>query len=179
MSSRRTLALPVRAARLASTGALFAGLAATSVLGGCGQLTNPVQTDNYYQASDGVPVDMGSVTIRGLVIVSDAEGQPGTLVGSLVNSGADPAEVSVTTEGLSAPLLIAAPAYSSTSLSTAGQIVLPSVSVRPGDVLQLQIGTQSSGANVVEVPVLPAREYYAPYAPTATPTATPTDTPTG
>lgn len=158
--------------------ALVAGLGASLLLSGC-QVTNPAQTDVAYQPADGVAVDMGPVQIRGLVVVSDAEGGPGTIVGNLSNDSGTAAQVSMAPEGQQSPITVDAAAYGSESLSTQDQVIIPAVSVAPGGVLSMQIGTPESGLNVVLVPVLPARDYYEGFKPTASPTVTssPTGTP--
>ena len=67
---------------LAVTGAA----AATAALSAC-SFFSPVQTDNKYIPSDGVPVQMGAIAGRNLAVVAEKAGGAGTLTGAVLNQG--------------------------------------------------------------------------------------------
>lgn len=153
----------------------LAGLAAaTLTVSACG-VFSPVQTDYPYIPADGVPLTIPGLDLRNLVIVSDEEGGPGTIVGQAVNEGRDPVEVSFSLEGSSPTTTTVAP-YSDDAISADGKAVtLETVPQRPGSMVQLVVTTQQAGQNVVQVPVLPSERYYEGLAPSpsATPSASP------
>ena len=157
---RRTTS-PARAARRAAP--LAVALAALG-LAGC-QVTNPIQTDRPYLPADGVAVDLGDVQIRNLVVVADEEGGAGTVSGSVVNRGTEPATVTIAAQG-GAIATVEVPPHGHQQISEDEQVVLPTVAARPGGLATVQISTTNSGANVVKVPVLPPQDYYEGLAPT-------------
>jgi len=164
------------AARVVS-GALAAAVGAV-LLTGC-QVASPIQTNVPYNAGDGVPVDLGDVQIRNLVVVADTKGGPGTLSGSLINT-AGTAQTVTFSDGQSQVEALAKP-HSQAPISDKAQVVLPSVNAAPGGVVRLSVATPASGASVVVVPVLAADLYYKTLAPSAgstTSATTPTESPT-
>jgi hypothetical protein len=122
-----------------------------------------------YIPADGVPVDLGVVQIRNLLVVADEENGPGVLSGQVVNNGDDSAQITVATEG-GAPVTITAPPRQVQRISGTSQVQLSSVPADPGGIVTLTIQTPTSGANIVQVPVLPAIEYYETLKPSAAPT---------
>ncbi len=163
---RRSLPTPSRAARLVPL------VAAAGLLAGC-QVFSPIQTNVPFDPADGVPVDLGEVQIRDLVVVAEAKGGPGTLVGSVNNDGNEAAEITVTGEG-GQPLTLRVPPHQHLSLSTTSRSTLQSVAKDPGGMVTLQIATTASGPNIVDVPVLLPNGYYEPFKPTPAPTSTAT-----
>ena len=79
----------LRATALA-TGVAVVGLA----LAGC-STTNRITTEDPYGPSDGIRVALGDVRGSNLLVVSEAEGEPGNLLGGLVNEGTEPRTVTV------------------------------------------------------------------------------------
>lgn len=154
---------PTRAARGAATALLVA-----AALAGC-QLASPIQTDEPYNAADGVPVDLGSVQIRDLVVVAEKKGGPGTLSGSLINTSGTTQQVTFS-DGQGQATAEARP-YSQEPLSGEQHVVLPAITGEPGGVVRLSVATVDAGTNVVEVPVLLAHLYYSTLAPTVTSTS--------
>jgi hypothetical protein len=140
------------------------------------QTQSPIQTDVTYQPADGVPVDLGPVQLRDLVVVGSGKDKAGVLAGAMSNSGAQAEQVSFALEN-SQPVSTTSPAHSQQSLSSESQVQLPSVPVNPGDVVQLSVSTATSPAQIVTVPVVPANHYYATLSPTAAPSATTSTTP--
>ena len=137
------------------------------------QTQSPIQTDVAYVAADGVPVDLGSVQLRDLVVISGGKDKPGVLSASVSNTSGDAQRISFSLPQ-GQPVYAESPAYSERRLSDESQVQLPSVPVNAGDVVTLSIQTPTAPAVVVVVPVLKAAGYYASLAPTNAPT--PTDT---
>lgn len=163
--TRRTPFSPLASRRLAPLAALGAAIA----LAGC-QTQSPIQTDVPYQPADGVAVDLGSVQIRNLVVVADAKGGPGVLSGYVVNRGGSSERITIASEG-GAPVTVEASAYQAEDISQDSQVQLSSVPVEPGDALTVTVQSERSGANIVQVPVLPATGYYETLRPTSAPAA--------
>ncbi len=84
---RRSLALPVPSAVRRTLPALAAGAIAVTLTAGC-QVFSPVQTDVAYAPADGVPVDIGQLALRDLVLVGDGSGEA-VVSGSAVNLGGE------------------------------------------------------------------------------------------
>ncbi len=146
-------------------------LAAVLTLGACAT-RSPMQTTEPYSAADGVPVDLGTVQVRGLVIVSKAKGEAGVLVGQVVNSSGKAARLTMTTTdgkplttSAGAPLVVEA-APGSTSLGDA-QVTLDPVDVIPGSVVRMAIQSDAGGTAQAAVPVLSPAGYYSTITPTA------------
>lgn len=142
------------ASLLRLTGIAGAALLAT----GCG-VFSPVQTDYPYIPADGVKLVMPGLTLNNLVIVSDAKGQPGTLVGQAVNESSKAVDVSFGLEG-SQTATAAVPAFSGTSLSAGSGVPISTVPAEPGALVELNVATAEAGRNVVLVPVIDRRSYY-------------------
>jgi hypothetical protein len=166
------------------TSVLTAGLAVAGALAlsGC-QLTNPQQTMQPYQPADGVDVTLGPVTVNDLVVVASAKGQQGVLSGQVANSGGQPATVTITAPGAPPVTKQVGPGAMTRLSGDPGTTpaTLPSVSVEPGSLMNLTIGTSSAGSNVVGVPVLAPDLYYSTLTPGGPPgspssSATPTQT---
>jgi hypothetical protein len=158
---------------LLTLGTLGAGLA----LAGC-QTQSPIQTDVSYVATDGVPVDLGAVQLRDLVVIATAKGEPGVLSASVSNTSGKAERIAFQAPN-SQPVYAEAPAYSQERLSGSTQVQLADLPVSPGDVITLTVQSASAPAAVVVVPVVAASGAYATLKPTAAPTtAMPTATPT-
>ncbi len=159
--------------RLAAATAAVAG---SLVLGGCSML-DPQQTNSNVQTADGVPVDLGSVQIRDLVIIASAKGGPGVLVGQVVNQGTTVTKVNFAGAGATSTSDVVStdvPAHDSVTLSSsATEVTIPSVSAAPGGLMSLQVQTADHGVSSVQVPVLPPDHYYSSETPTATPSPSP------
>jgi hypothetical protein len=150
---RGTRAAPVRAATTLAK-ALATSVAAAAVLSGC-QVMSPIQTTVPYQPANGVPVDLGAVQIRDLVVVSRAKGEVGTLSGMVVNTSAQPVIIRFAAGAASNATTV--PADSQTRLSgVAGTepVTLPSIDAAPGGVVKVTVSTPAGGASDVSVPVL-------------------------
>jgi len=162
---RLPLRLPVRAAVVA------AGLATSLVVAGC-SATNPIQTEDQYDPSDGVSITLGDVRALNLLVVTAGEGEPGVLHGALTNQGDDDASVTVTfqTSGDDAtaaptadPTTVAVPAGATVLLSGADgaqdgdrtvAVDITSTPAAPGDVTTIGLTSDLAGSEQLQVPVL-------------------------
>jgi hypothetical protein len=144
------------------------------------QTQSPVQTDVPYVAADGVPVSLGAVQLRDLVVISSGKDKPGVLSASMSNTSDTKQNVAFALPN-STPVFTTAPPHSQQRLSDGSQLQLPSVPVPPGGVVTLTVQSPNAPTAVVYVPVLPPNGYYATLGATAAPaptTATPTATST-
>ena len=139
-------------------------LAAVLSLGACAT-RSPMQTTEPYSPADGVPVDLGSVQLRGLVVVSKAKGEAGALVGQVVNNATKPARLTITTPSGSPVQVEAKPG--STTLGTDEQVTIGTVSVVPGSTLRIAVDSDAGGTAEATVPVLAPNGYYSTITPSA------------
>lgn len=142
------------------------------------QTQSPIQTDVQYVAADGVPVKLGVVQLRDLVVISGGKDKAGVLSASVSNTSGEAQRIAFALPQ-GQPVYAEAPAHSEGRLSDATQVQLPAVPASAGDVVTLTVQSPSAPAVVVVVPVLSASGYYASLAPTNPPaTETPTATAT-
>ena len=152
---------------------------AAFALAGCSAV-NPITTNVPYSASDGIRVELGdALSAENLLVISDAKGEPGALIGGLTNGGTADARVTIAAEG-SNTVTVHVPAGVTVLLGTEADaaLSLDSVDVPPGAVLPVTISTPAGGSQSVSIPVLDGSfPEYATLVPTPTPTATATATP--
>ena len=138
---------------------------------------SPVQTDLPYIPADGSDLTMPGLDLRNLVVVGEGEGEPGVLVGQVVNQGPEAVEIQFGLEGAT-PVTASVPAFTGDALNDGGATIrLDSVPSAPGTIVTLAVVTAEGGQNVVSVPVLPPDLYYAEYEPEPLPTPEPSATP--
>lgn len=127
-------------------------LAVMFVLGAC----TPPTTMNQYAAGDGARANLGSqVKVENLLVITEAEGSAGTLVGGVVNLWEQEAEVSLSVQDLGEAVTVTVDPKATLLLHPEHEsVVLPSVPVPPGATLEVQISTGNSGSVTVPVPVL-------------------------
>lgn len=165
MTSRRRLSPAARpgASSLLAGGAgtrsrvavVGAALAVAAGLAGC-SATNPMTTQNNYDASDGVSVELGDVTVRNLLVLTSAEGAPGTVLGAVSNGGGDSTRVSFTVAGEQAGRPVPVDANGTVVLGPESDatVDLDAVPAAPGGLLELEISSDLGGTSTVQVPVL-------------------------
>ena len=153
-------------------------LGAALALSAC-QTQSPIQTDVAYQPADGVPVDLGQVQIRDLVIVSGGKDKAGTLSGAVSNTSNQEARIAFALPQAQPVYTTAAP-HSEARLTGDKQLQLPAVPTPAGSTVTLTVQSPTAPTTVVVVPVVAANHYYATLAPTPQPsgTATPSATAT-
>ena len=142
----------------AATGLAVAGLAAALTLTGC-SYTNPMTTEDAYNSSDGVGARIGDIKAINFLIVSEAKGEPGALLGALENSGDDDALVQIaygaddSTVNVPAgqTVLIGAPGGNEDVDKT---IVFETIEEPPGAVATVTVATRDAGSASLNVPIL-------------------------
>ncbi|MEO7752704.1 MAG: hypothetical protein ABIS35_04765 [Terracoccus sp.] len=176
---RRSLALPVPSAVRRTLPALAAGVTAVALTAGC-QVFSPVQTDAPYVAADGVPVEVGQLALRDLVLVGDGTGEV-VMSGSAINLGGDAMTVQLQPEA--DPATGAAGTGVQLELKPREQVNLADrqlqfggVTAKPGALVGVKVTSSTGGTTLAQVPLLPPVNYYSTITPT--PVATPTDTAT-
>jgi hypothetical protein len=161
--------------------ALLGCLALVGGLAGCSE-RSPIQSVKPYDPTDGLVVNMGSLAVRDLLVVSAGTGQPGVVSGALVNTGTSDLTVSFTAQGDSATSApVSVPAGQLVRLGSgngATNVQFATVSVPPGGLLAVRVSTPPTGPRVLEVPVLTPSLEYSTITPTPQPTESATDTPT-
>ncbi|NAZ81417.1 hypothetical protein GTR02_06265 [Kineococcus sp. R8] len=88
--------------RLRSAAAVALSLVSLSGVAGCAVFSPPTVLKPYVP-SDGMGGAVGEVALRNVLLASPSEGEPGVLSAVLVNSGPEPAEVTVTVETGASP----------------------------------------------------------------------------
>jgi hypothetical protein len=157
-----------RSVRPARTAVVAAGAAAATVLlAAC----SPTTTTLPYSPSDGARVDLTD-SVRGLnlLVVSEGNGAPGTLMGALANGSSQDVAFELSATG-SGPVSLLVPAGETVYLSAPGQgdlsvdARLGTVAIHPGGDLEATL----SGAGVDEEFFLPVFDAtlpeYAEYVP--------------
>lgn len=152
-----------------------AAIGAAVLLSAC-QTQSPIQTDVTYDPADGVPVNLGSVQLRDLVVISSGKDKPGVLSASVSNTGSSSARIAFALSNGS-PVYTEVPAGAEQRLSGTSQVQLPSVPVSPGDLVKLSVQSPDAPAAVVDVPVLPPVGHYATMGPTSASSPTTATTP--
>ena len=163
----RWRASPARiAAAVAVAGLLSGGLA------GCAANVPAIVLDAY-SPGDGVGAELGEVAVRNLVVVSEGDGEPGVLIGALVNRAEADVNMLVQAEG-GFERLVLLEADQTVQLGTGegGEefpavvdsvsvpAVLESVDPIAGDTLPVTVISETSGSVTLQVPITsPVREY--------------------
>jgi len=139
--------------------ALAAGVAVVGlVLAGC-SATNPITTEDPYGASDGVRMTLGDVRGSNRRVVSEAKGEPGSLLGGLINNSTEDRVVTVsagdTTEKIElGPKETVLLGGGDAPEDGQASVVFESVDVPPGAVLVVTFSTPEDGSVTANLPVL-------------------------
>ena len=150
-------------------------VAALALVAGC-STTNPYTTTEGYVPGDGMDVILGPVHVASLMVVTDAEGEPGSLVVRLVNTGTEDASVSMTATGNSAlDETFTVPARTTLAVGPEAEtsVVIPAVNEAPGKLIPITVSVAGGESAEVPTPVLTDNfDIYATLVPTPSPTAT-------
>ncbi len=133
--------------RIAAATALVAALTGCSV-------TNPIQTQQLYAASDGARIVLGeNIEAKNMLLLTEAQGSPGALIGAVTNRGSQDTVVVIDIVGAGRHEV---PLAAGESVRLTGEDVLTfeSVDVAPGATAPITISTGADGAKSVTVPVL-------------------------
>ncbi|KAE8762565.1 hypothetical protein [Georgenia thermotolerans] len=123
------------------------------VLGGC-TATNPITTQYSYAPSDGVLVQVGDgVSVENLMVLTEGEGQPGHVLGAVVNRSTEDVRVSLQIGDGGATVPLRVPAKGTVNF-TNDKITTPSVGIAPGGVLPATVSADNAGNVSVDIPVL-------------------------
>ncbi len=157
------ISLPPRAKSIAAAGAAL--LLPLSVSAAC-SASFGAQTLQPYQSAEGVNADSGSLAVRNVLVLADAEGK-GVLHGVIVNRGttddrlasitADPSAAGVTVSGSQEPPL---PAGAAVPLGTSSEAITVN-GAKPGQMVKLTLTFADAGPVTRDVPVL-ADDHFSP-----------------
>lgn len=149
-----------RPARMSRIGALVFAVGVLTGVGACA----PVHTLDLLDPSDGVGASLESeFHATNLLILTESEGEPGTLVGSLSNLTPESLTVEITVdqaEPIVVDLLARQTAYLTPkepkfdNRSIAVDSVVDTVGTPPGGTAEVTLSTPSGGETTVAVPVL-------------------------
>jgi hypothetical protein len=148
-------------------------------LAGCSVLS-PATIITPYPAADGVGLVLPgtSVALRDLLVVGTAKDAPATVIGTVVNDGDSPVEVSLQADpgatGQPTQTLINVGAHSSVQLGPdqTNKMVISDLAVAPGAFTSLSAATQAGGRADINVPVLLPQGIYASLTPAPVPSET-------
>ncbi|MFC7404448.1 hypothetical protein [Georgenia alba] len=145
------MARTTRRTRLVSLAAT--GIAVAAAAGGCATM-NPITTAEPYAPSDGVRVPIRSdLVVENLMVLTEADGETGHLLGAVVNRGTEAVEVSFTFGESGAPIPVTVEPEATVNFTEAG-ITVDQVEVPPGAVLPSVVATSQDGETTTRVPVL-------------------------
>lgn len=152
--TRPAPATPVDRRRARAARAVVAAGAVVAVLTGCAY-ANPPETSIEYAPSDGTAVRVGDVVVGNLMVLTSGEGEPGTVVGQVSNTGADDVEVTVAvSDDASVTLDVAARGAQQIGPEGDAELTLDAVPVIPGGYLEMTVTTPGEGSVTQRVPVL-------------------------
>jgi hypothetical protein len=149
---------------------------------GCGY-TNPQQTSEQYQSSDGIIADLGPLKLRNILIVSSGEKEPGRVIGAVYNSSSKDVTLKLNgAEGSQTEVPVKANSYTLLNESS-DEAILSTTGGAPGSLVDVKISENGTNvSNTVKVPVLNAtlEEYkeYLPAGSSPSPSTTPVPSPT-
>jgi len=122
-------------------------------LTGC-SATNEITTSVPYDPSDGLGLVIGDVELANVLVLSVAEGAPGTILGSATNRGPSPVELTIGL-GDGADTTIALDGGATVRLGPRDEPVdLEAVPAPPGAMVTVHIDSDAGGATTLDVPVL-------------------------
>ena len=150
---------------------IAASVAAVSALTLASACSNPIQTNEPYNAADGVPATIGKVALRDLLLVSDGNG-PAVVSGSAINEGDAKVTLELSPEAQSTQGGTASSAgtqvevgpFEQVNLSTKG-LQLGGADAKPGTLAAVIIRSSDGGSTIVRLPVLPATGPYSTITP--------------
>lgn len=139
-----------RAQRLSLIAAIGIGAMAFT---GCSAI-NQQSTTLKYSASDGVMTNMGQLELRNVLIVAEAAGDPGSVVGTFYNTS--DSEITLTVNGAqgSQTEITVQPGAPKVLNAKAERATLSSVEQPPGSMEALKLSTSAGESQTLNVPVL-------------------------
>lgn len=141
--------------------AAIAALAISIALGtsGCGLMTYQATTAQY-DPSDGVSAQIGDVSVRNVILISNGD-KGATLLLAAVNHGDDSAKINVSldgeTTGLGSFTVRGNSSVSFGAEASAEAPVLETLKAEPGGLVKLYLQYGSAEGKILQVPVLDGR----------------------
>ncbi|PYI69936.1 hypothetical protein CVV68_02015 [Arthrobacter livingstonensis] len=139
---------------------------------GCSAI-NAQSTTMVYSASDGVRLNMGSLELRNVMIVSNGADAPGRVLGTFYNTSTSDITLTISGAQGSQTEITVKPGVPTVLNGANDAAILSTVTARPGamEVLQLRQSGGTTDTGSLNVPVLDGTlAEYKPLVPTATPT---------
>ena len=135
-------------ARLAAVAAVALATAGCSAI-------NPITTQEPYDASDGVSVEIGELTALNVIVVTEAEGSPAVLLGSINNPTEEDVTVSISLDGETGTD-VNVPAGSTVKLGGESEEthVTGTATTAPGLIADVLFVTEQAGQLTAEAPVM-------------------------
>ncbi|MBF4992510.1 hypothetical protein ITX31_00075 [Arthrobacter gandavensis] len=154
--------------------AAAAGVIALSLLGATGcSAVNDQATTMQYSPSDGIVQDLGDLQLRNILVVSDGDGEPGRLMGTVVNDSSDPINLELSIGGSNLTWNIPGGGKVVYDDAPQSEVLVETVSVVPGTGIRAEASYGSESAEL-NVPVVDGQvPYYRDYLPTAEPSPEP------
>ncbi|MDJ0318039.1 MULTISPECIES: hypothetical protein [Arthrobacter] len=141
-----------RAQRLSLIAAIGVG---AMTFTGCSAI-NQQSTTLVYSASDGVRLDMGQLELRNVLIISDAAGAPGRVIGTFYNQS--DSDITLTFNGAAGAQteISVKPGTPLVLNDKADKAILSTVAQRPGSLETLELSQSGAGSEsaTLKVPVL-------------------------
>jgi len=152
-----------------------AGVIALSLLGATGcSAVNDQATTTEYSPSDGIIQDIGDLELRNILVVSDGDGEPGRLLGTVLNDSTEPVNFELSVGGSNLTWNIPAGGKVVYDDAPQAEVLVESVNVVPGTGIRAE-ATAGSETATLNVPVVDGQvPYYEDFLPTpeASPSAT-------
>ena len=127
---------------------------ATLFLSGC-SFAADVTTSNEYDPSDGLGTTVGAISTENFLLVSEGEGEPAVLVGSLYNSNRDEALKVTLTLGETTETVVIDPLTKVLfGVNDNATEVLTVSPANPGGLAEVTIGVEGESAETKLIPVL-------------------------
>lgn len=105
-------------------------------------------------SNDGLRVELGDLLMSDIMVLSSAEGQPGTVLGAVANNGEQAVDVSIGLPDAQAPSFAVGPGETVLLGPEDHPVPIDSVPARPGATVELVIATGRYGSRSVPAPVL-------------------------
>ena len=162
---------PLTPARRRPVALLVAAASAGLLLPGCSFLS-PDTSLKPFAPADGLQAELGDVLVRNMLVVSEGDGEPGLLVGALVNRGEEDTTVSL--EVGETAVDIDVPAGVSVAIGTEADrpdgeqstivsetVEIDAVEPAAGDVVELTVTDAQAGSAALQVQVVLPTKWYA------------------
>ncbi|MCC3276488.1 hypothetical protein LJ753_11480 [Arthrobacter sp. zg-Y20] len=162
-----------RVRRAAAAGVIALGMLGTA---GCSAV-NEQATTREYSPSDGIVENVGDLQLRNLLVVSNGNGDPGRLIGTVLNDSSNSQSFTLAVGGSTLTWNLPAGDKVVFEKESPERVMVSAVEVPAGDGIdaQLQMGAEKTGLNI---PVVNGDQpFYQQYLPSPTPSESPSEVP--